>query len=213
MHSINPSLPLDAPGHPLELLPGFVLLRGLACSASLLPAIESIAHAAPFRRMIAPGGRPMSVAMTNSGSLGWTSDTRGYRYSALDPRSGAPWPAIPSIFLELADAAASTAGFGRFVPDACLVNRYEPGSRLGLHRDEDERDPAHPIVSVSLGASARFSIGGLHRRDPVQSLVLHDGDVLVWGGPSRMRYHAAGTPRTGTGAAAVRYNLTLRRAG
>lgn len=157
----------------------------------------------------------MSAAMTNCGDLGWTSDRTGYCYRSTDPLTENPWPAIPPAWLELAQRAAQAAGFASFVPDACLVNRYQPGSRLGLHRDEDERDFSHPVVSVSLGSPARFVLGGNRRSDPTTGLMLHAGDVLVWGGPDRLRYHGVGVPRreTGNPRPPERLNLTFRRAG
>lgn len=199
-----------------ELAPGVCLLRGhaLATADVLLRAIDDVIAAAPLRRMMTPGGLTMSVAMTNCGECGWVSDRAGYRYAPTDPLSGQPWPALPDCFLELASTAAMRAGFAGFVPDVCLVNEYRPGTKLSLHQDRDERDFTQPIVSVSLGASARFVLGGLKRRDPVRRLPLHHGDVLVWGGPSRLRYHGVLTlgddahPLLG----ARRINLTFRRA-
>lgn len=199
-----------------ELAPGVCLLRGhaLADADSLLRAIDDIIAAAPLRRMVTPGGLTMSVAMTNCGECGWVSDRAGYRYAPTDPLSGQPWPALPDAFALLASTAAATAGFAGFVPDVCLVNEYRPGTKLSLHQDRDERDFTQPIVSVSLGASARFVLGGLKRRDPVHRLPLHHGDVLVWGGPARLRYH--GVLALGDDAhpllGARRINLTFRRA-
>lgn len=198
------------------LAPGVCLLRGhaLATADILLRAIDDVMTAAPLRRMVTPGGLTMSVAMTNCGECGWVSDRAGYRYAPTDPLSGQPWPALPDCFLELASTAAMRAGFVGFVPDVCLVNEYRPGTKLSLHQDRDERDFTQPIVSVSLGASARFVLGGLKRRDPVRRLPLHHGDVLVWGGPARLRYHGVFTlgddahPLLG----ARRINLTFRRA-
>jgi alkylated DNA repair protein (DNA oxidative demethylase) len=165
--------------------------------------------------MVTPGGFVMSVAMTNCGALGWISDRGGYRYSPVDPSSGRPWPAMPQSFLELAAGAAERAGFPGFVPEACLVNRYAPGARLTLHQDRDERDFSAPIVSVSLGLPAVFLFGGERRADRPQRVALAHGDVVVWGGPSRLRFHGilpladGGHPLTGR----HRLNLTLRRAG
>lgn len=199
-----------------ELAPGVCLLRGhaLADAESLLRAIDDIIAAAPLRRMVTPGGLTMSVAMTNCGECGWVSDRAGYRYAPTDPLSGQPWPALPDAFALLASTAAATAGCAGFVPDVCLVNEYRPGTKLSLHQDRDERDFTQPIVSVSLGASARFVLGGLKRRDPVHRLPLHHGDVLVWGGPARLRYH--GVLALGDDAhpllGARRINLTFRRA-
>lgn len=195
---------------------GAVLLRGFAAARDtmLLAAIEGIASAAPFRRMITPGGFEMSVAMTSCGTAGWVTDRIGYRYARHDPDSGKPWPSLPAEFLELAEAAATEAGFPGFVPDACLVNRYEPGARLSLHQDRDEADYGHPIVSVSLGLPATFQFGGLKRNDPVKKVALRHGDVVVWGGASRLFHHGVLTLKDGehplTGHR--RFNLTMRRA-
>ncbi|TBR30626.1 MAG: DNA oxidative demethylase AlkB, partial [Reyranella sp.] len=156
----------------------------------------------------------MSVAMTNCGAAGWVTDRTGYRYQARDPQTGAPWPAMPPEFLELAAEAAAAAGFATVVPDACLINRYEPGAKLSLHQDKDEADFAHPIVSVSLGLPATFQFGGAKRGDPVRKITLEHGDVVVWGGPSRLFHHGVLTLKSGehplTGCR--RFNLTLRKA-
>lgn len=193
-----------------------VLLRRFADSGRVMPLIEIIARLSPFRHMQTPGGRAMSVAMTNCGALGWVSDTRGYRYTAVDPLTGAPWPPLPPAFAELAGVAAAAAGFAGFVPDACLINRYEAGTQLTAHQDRNERDLTQPIVSVSLGLPATFFIVLFDRRSgPTRSVVLGDGDVVVWGGPARLAFHgvrplkAGNHPLTGP----YRYNLTLRRAG
>ncbi len=206
----------DADGGKEALGPGATVLRGFARKRdhSLLAAIEEIAALAPFRRMVTPGGFEMSVAMTNCGAAGWVTDRTGYRYQAQDPQSGAPWPSMPPGFLALADQAASAAGFASFVPDACLINRYEPGTKLSLHQDKDEADYAHPIVSVSLGLPATFQFGGPKRGDPVRKVALEHGDVVVWGGPSRLFHHGVLTLKSGehplTGRR--RFNLTLRKA-
>jgi alkylated DNA repair protein (DNA oxidative demethylase) len=164
--------------------------------------------------MITPGGFRMSVAMTNCGPYGWVSDERGYRYAPLDPDSGRPWPALPSVVTELAQRAAALCGFDEFAPDACLVNRYEPAARLTLHQDKDERDFGQPIVSVSLGVPATFLFGGLKRKDRVARVVVEHGDVVVWGGPSRLRYHGVAPLKVAQHPFAdhARINLTLRRA-
>ncbi|MGF2531086.1 DNA oxidative demethylase AlkB [Ralstonia pseudosolanacearum] len=194
-----------------------VVLRGfaLAEAPALLAAIDDIARQAPFRHMVTPVGFEMSVALTNCGALGWTSDRRGYRYAARDPQTGQPWPPLPDCFLRLARDAAAAAGFPGFTPDACLINRYVPGARLSLHQDKDERDYGALIVSVSLGMPAVFLWGGHRRTDKTQRVPLFHGDVVVWGGPDRLRYHGvlplkeAAHPLLG----AQRINLTLRRAG
>lgn len=205
-----------AGGRGRRLGPGTVFFPGLALAAapSIVEAIGRIAAAAPFRHMQTPGGQAMSVAMTNCGPLGWVSDRAGYRYQATDPASGKPWPALPESFRQLAGEAAALAGFAGFAPDACLINRYLPGARMSLHQDRDERDLNQPIVSVSLGLPVVFQLAGGTRTGPRLNLPLAHGDVLVWGGPDRLRYHgvrplAAGEhPLTG----ACRYNLTFRRA-
>jgi alkylated DNA repair protein (DNA oxidative demethylase) len=193
------------------------VLRGFAQPYvnDLLPAIERLAQISPFRHMVTPGGLAMSVAMTNCGRLGWTTDRRGYRYTDVDPQTGRSWPAMPNAFLALARAAAAAAGFGGFEPDACLVNRYAPGTRLSLHQDKDERDFDAPIVSVSLGIAALFLFGGLERSDKALRIPLLHGDVAVWGGVDRLRHHGvmplkqARHPLLGE----QRINLTFRKAG
>ena len=199
-----------------ELAPGACVLRGLALAgeAELRRALDGIAQQAPFRHMITPGGFRMSVAMTNCGDCGWVASSSGYRYADSDPVTGAPWPAIPPVMLELARDAAEAAGFADFVPDACLVNRYEPGARLTLHQDKDERDFGQPIVSVSLGAPATFLFGGPKRKDRVNRVVVEHGDVVVFGGPSRLHYHGVAPLKASRHpfAGQARINLTLRRA-
>ncbi|HWK71636.1 MAG TPA: DNA oxidative demethylase AlkB [Burkholderiaceae bacterium] len=167
------------------------VLRGFALPYmdELLTAISDLERNAPFRHMVTPGGFSMSVALTNCGALGWTTDKRGYRYTEIDPDSGKPWPTMPPAFDRLAREAACAAGFPDFRPDACLVNRYRPGARLSLHQDKNERDYDAPIVSVSLGMSAVFLFGGHERGDKALKVPLHHGDVAVWGGEDRLRYH------------------------
>lgn len=198
------------------LAPGAWWLRGFALERmpALLAALGQVTTAAPFRHMQTPGGLRMSVAMSNCGALGWVSDRRGYRYEESDPLDGRPWPAMPGVFMELAVAAADVAGFPGFVPDACLVNRYLPGARLSLHQDRDERDFAAPIVSVSLGLPATFLFGGDTRRDRQQRVPLRHGDVVVWGGPSRMRHHGVLALKDGDHPllGEQRINLTFRKA-
>ncbi|WP_256099157.1 DNA oxidative demethylase AlkB [Variovorax sp. SG517] len=193
------------------VLPGFAL----PFVDELLSAIRAVEAQAPFRHLVTPGGFTMSVALTNCGALGWTSDRRGYRYSATDPDSGRPWPAMPEALSRLAREAASAAGFDGFAPDACLINRYAPGARLSLHQDKDERDYGAPIVSVSLGMPAVFLFGGHARADKAARVPLAHGDVVVWGGEDRLRYHGVlplkDEPHPLLGA--VRINLTFRKAG
>lgn len=171
--------------------PGAMMLRGFALpeERELLSALQKVTAQSPFRHMITPGGFRMSVAMTNCGSLGWVTDRTGYRYQAIDPESGLPWPPMPKSFLRLATSAAAQAGFTEYIPDVCLINRYEPGAKLSLHQDKDERDFDQPIVSVSLGMPAIFLWGGLRRADKTQRIELRHGDVVVWGGAARLRYH------------------------
>ncbi len=199
------------------LAEGAVLLRGFCAdeSAQLLGDLDRIAAEAPFRHMTTPGGYRMSVAMTNCGPLGWVSDGSGYRYSAIDPLSGAPWPAMPERFVRLASGASAAAGFDGFAPDACLVNRYEPGAKLSLHQDKDEKDFRAPIVSVSLGLPATFLFGGKKRSDPVRRLGVAHGDVVVWGGPARLTYHGVSPLKDGEHSLTGRFriNLTFRKAG
>lgn len=197
-----------------ELAPGVVWLRGWVDTTPLLLAIAAIAESAPFRHMVTRGGKSMSAALTNTGPLGWYSDRSGYRYTETDPESGRPWPGMPDAFAELARSTAAEAGFGGFEPDACLINRYGIGARMGAHRDYDEHDLGQPIVSVSIGLPATYRLGGLERGGPSLPVDLRDGDIVVLGGPGRLRYHSVSPirpgehPRTGH----YRYNLTFRRA-
>jgi len=196
--------------------PGALLLRGFALTreAELLAAIEAVAAAAPFRKMVTPGGYTMSVAMTTCGEVGWVTDRKGYRYSPTDPLTDRPWPAMPDVFRSLAAESAAEAGYPGFHPDSCLINRYEPGTKLSLHQDQDERDFSQPIVSVSLGLPATFLFGGPKRGDPTSKYPLHHGDVAVWGGPSRLFFHGVATLKDGEHPklGRKRINLTFRRA-
>lgn len=200
----------------LDLEPGAVLLRAFAIAEApiLVAAIDHVARAAPWRHMTTVRGWRMSVAMTNCGEAGWLSDSSGYRYDAIDPQTNRLWPALPDAFVDLAGRAARAAGFTQFVPDACLINRYEPGARLSLHQDRNERDFDEPIVSVSLGAPATFLWGGRTRAERPRRLLLEHGDVVVWGGPARLNFHGVDELQTHahelTGN--VRFNLTFRRA-
>jgi alkylated DNA repair protein (DNA oxidative demethylase) len=196
---------------------GAALLRQFAVlfETALLTALREVTAGAPFRHMITPGGYRMSVAMSNCGPLGWVSDKTGYRYDGIDPVSGLQWPPMPESFMRLATAAATEAGFPGFAPDACLINRYEPGAKLSLHQDKDEQDFDQPIVSVSLGIPAVFLFGGLKRADKTIRIPVIHGDVVVWGGPARLRYHGvmplkeSDHPLLGP----QRINLTFRKAG
>ena len=200
-----------------SLGPGAFVLRGFALpnETALLEALHEVATKAPFRHMITPGGFRMSVAMTNCGPLGWITDRMGYRYDAIDPDSGRPWPSMPGCFINLAKSAAGEAGFPDFLPDACLVNRYEVGAKLSLHQDKDEQDFSAPIVFVSLGIPAVFVFGGLNRSDKTKRVPVTHGDVIVWGGPSRLRYHGV-LPLKECNHHLLdqhRVNLTFRKAG
>lgn len=215
---MTPDLFSDQPMEPIreELAEGAVVLRGfaLANDHALLQAIGEVTASAPFRHMRTPGGHAMSAAMSACGELGWVTDEQGYRYQAEDPESGRPWPAMPPVFRNLAAGAAESAGFTGFEPDACLINRYQRGAKMGLHQDRDEQDVSQPIVSVSLGLPMVFQFGGRKRSDRPLRVPLAHGDVVVWGGPSRLNYHGVLTLKAGhhplTGG--YRYNLTFRRA-
>ena len=199
-----------------KLGPGALLLRGRASPVEkpILAALDKILEQAPFRRMTTPGGFEMSVAMTNCGAAGWVTDRRGYRYDPRDPVSGQPWPAMPAVLRRLAKEVAAEAGFEGFLPDACLINRYEPGTRLSLHQDRDEKDHGHPVVSVSLGLPAVFQFGGASRSDKTLRVPLIHGDIVVWGGPSRLFYHGVAALKEGEHPllGRRRINLTLRKA-
>ena len=211
-----------APGHVADaasepLGPGAALLRAFAASqaGALFTALQEIAGRSPFRHMTTPGGYCMSVAMTNCGECGWVTDETGYRYDAVDPSTSARWPAMPLVFCEVATKAAAAAGFGGFAPDACLISRYEPGARLSLHQDKDEIDLESPIVSISLGLPAVFLFGGQRRSERPSRVPLAHGDVVVWGGPARLRYHGVMPLREGRHPllGTSRVNLSLRKAG
>ena len=198
-----------------EMAEGAVLLRGFIgeSEAGLIATLRDIVAAAPFRHMVTPGGYPMSVAMTNCGIAGWVTDRTGYRYSPDDPETGRPWPAMPSILRELADRAAERAGFAKFAPDVCLINRYVPGAKMSLHQDKDELDFGAPIVSVSLGLPAIFMFGGLKRSDKPRRFRLEHGDIAVWGGPSRLFFHGVAPLADGDHPVLgpQRLNLTFRK--
>ncbi|CAI9005116.1 DNA oxidative demethylase [Pseudomonas serbica] len=192
------------------------VLRGftLPWLERVLPALDAVLAAAPFRQMVTPGGFTMSVALSSCGTWGWTTDRSGYRYTRDDPQTGLPWPSMPEVFFQLAQAAALAAGFADFMPDSCLINRYVPGAKMSLHQDKDEKSYAAPIVSVSLGLPAMFLFGGFARSDKSQRVPLLHGDVVVWGGVDRLRYHgvlpikAGQHPRLGE----QRINFTFRTA-
>jgi len=197
-----------------NLAEGAVLLRGLALdrAVDLFRAVTEVAQAAPFRRMVTPGGFTMSVAMTNCGQAGWVTDRTGYRYDPCDPETGRPWPSMPYVFADLARIAAEAAGYPDFRPESCLINRYEPGARMSLHQDRNERDFTQPIVSVSLGLQAVFLFGGLKRADRPLRVPLEHGDVVIWGGPARLRFHGVAPLADGDHPllGRQRINLTFR---
>ncbi|WP_346426160.1 DNA oxidative demethylase AlkB [Asaia bogorensis] len=205
----------SAARQPVLLAPGALFLPGAAqaMQARLMQQLHEIMAQAPLRRLETPGGRRFSVEMTNCGVLGWHSDRAGYRYESRDPLSGTAWPRIPDNWLELARVMAEQAGHPGFVPQTCLINCYAPGARMGLHQDCDETALESPIVSVSLGVAAQFLFGGLERTTPTRKLSLLSGDVVVWGGPSRLAYHGIAPLKPGhhelTGDR--RWNLTFRR--
>ena len=201
----------------ISLGAGAFLMRGfaVACDARLVSDLRRVLEEAPCRHMVTPGGFRMTVAMSNCGALGWVSDEAGYRYDGVDPGSARRWPPLPASFLELAQRAADRAGYCDFVADACLISRYEPGARLTLHQDRDERELDWPIVSVSLGLPAVFLLGGTKRSVKAARIPVAHGDVVIWGGPSRLRYHGVLSLADGSHPLTGRYrfNLSLRRAG
>jgi DNA oxidative demethylase len=178
---------------------------------AVLAAIRGVLGRAPlFTPRMPRSGRPLSVTMSNCGPLGWISDERGYRYQALHPETGEPWPAIPDPLLRLWDEVACYPN----APEACLINYYGPNAKMGLHQDRDEADFSAPVVSVSLGDSCLFRVGGGKRRDPTRSFRLNSGDVLVLGGDARLAFHGVDRiyPETSTLLAeGGRINLTMRR--
>lgn len=202
---------LDGPD---EIAPGIWLLPAYTSAAALLPDILAVAAQAPFRHMMTPGGHPTAAAMTNCGAVGWTADADGYRYRENDPQTGRAWPPIPPAWQVLARAAAAVAGCDDYAPDVCLVNRYAPGAGMGRHRDDSERDFRWPIVSVSLGLPAQFAWWGAQPAGAARSVLLQDGDVLVWGGTARLGWHAVRPLAAGVHplCGAFRYNLTFRTA-
>lgn len=202
---------------PDVIAPGAVLLRGFALDVAdaLVRAAEQVMASAPLRHPVTPGGRSMSVGMTNCGEWGWVSDRCGYRYSRTDPLTGQRWPPMPGFFADLAARAAAAAGFMNFRPDACLINHYAPGARLSLHQDRDEGELSAPIVSVSLGLPAIFLFGSERRAERPARYRLAHGDVAVWGAASRLAYHGIAPLADGDhrGLGRRRINLTFRCAG
>lgn len=213
--SIQPSIfaghDIQATAH-TDLPEGVALIHHAFDSAAMLAAINVIVAAAPFRHMETPGGKRMSVAMSNCGSVGWVSTRAGYAYSRIDPETKQAWPAMPALLRETATELAHQAGYPYFVPDACLINRYEAGAQMGLHQDRDEKDFAQPIVSLSIGLPAKFIIGGLKRGDTTRSIELNDGDAIIFGGAARMIFHGVRALKAGHHAPTnnARINLTFR---
>ena len=207
---------LDTRAAQQTIAEGAILLGGFArpFEHDLIPALRAVIEQAPFRHMQTPGGHQMSVAMTNCGDVGWVTDRSGYRYDGIDPDTSRAWPAMPPVLLTLAQQAAARAGFSGFAPDACLINRYQVGARMSLHQDRDERDFDQPIVSVSLGLAAIFLFGGPKRSDKPRRFRLRHGDVVVWGGPARLKHHGVLPLKDGCHEilGAMRLNLTFRRA-
>lgn len=191
-------------------LPGFAL----PVMDSLWQCLQAHFQHHPPRQMMTPFGHLMSVHTSSMGEWGWVSSEHGYDYSRVSPHNQQPWTPLPSVILQLAQAAANAAGYAGFVPDSCLVNVYQPGSKMGLHQDKDEQDFSQPIVSVSLGVPATFLFGGAKRSDKPVKFPLSHGDVVVWGGPSRRFYHGVAVikPQQHPLTGATRINLTLRKA-
>ena len=194
-----------------------LVLRGFALPriAEILDALDRVLGQAPLRQMQTPGGFTMSARLSSCGDLGWTTDWEGYRYSPVDPLSARPWPPMPEVFLALAHTAAATAGFADFIPDACLINAYAPGAKMSLHQDKNERSYTAPIVSISLGLPAIFQFGGFERSAPAQRISLFHGDIMVWGGVDRLRFHGVMPIKPGQHdlLGEQRINITLRQAG
>lgn len=200
---------------PVRLGEGAFIFPGMALphAEALLDAARAIARKAPFRHLMTPGGHRMSVAMTACGDWGWNSDRKGYRYTRTQSETGEAWPPIPGSFERLVRQATMAAGFSEAPLQSGLINLYRPGTRLSLHQDRDEEATDVPIVSVSLGVAATFLWGGLTRKDPVRRFRLSHGDVVVWGGPSRLVFHGVAPLARSTHPATgeCRVNLTFRR--
>lgn len=208
---------LQQPGGREQIGEESYVLRGYALHwiERLLPELRRVLAQSPFRQMVTPGGFTMSAALSSCGELGWTTDSSGYRYSRFDPRSQQPWPTMPDALRELAVLAAQEAGFIDFAPDACLINRYVPGAKMSLHQDKNERRYSAPVVSVSLGLPAIFLFGGHERSHRTQKISLFHGDVVVWGGVDRLRFHGVMPIKEGVHPimGSQRINLTFRTAG
>jgi DNA oxidative demethylase len=197
-----------AVGSGLRIVPGYL---DRPAQEELLAALREVMRAAPLYVPTMPkSGRPLSVRMTNCGPLGWMTDAGGYRYQGHHPETGAPWPPIPDLLL----SAWRDLSFYPHAPQACLVNFYGPGARMGLHQDRDEADMAAPVLSLSLGDTCLFRIGGTRRDDPTRTLRLASGDAVVLGGDARLAFHGVDRIISGTSTLldeGGRINLTLRR--
>lgn len=206
----------DQPAEAMPLAPGAFWLPGFALPnmAALWSRLQHHLSIYPVQQMMTPMGHLMSVNTSSMGAWGWVSDPQGYGYSAHNPATQQPWPAIPAVILQLAADAAEKAGYLKFVPDSCLINIYVPGCKMGLHQDKDEKDFSQPIVSVSIGLPATFLFGGAQRGDKAVRIPLQHGDVVVWGGESRRYYHGVATIRPNQHPLTDnrRINLTLRKA-
>ena len=198
-----------------DLFPGAVVLRrfALAKDMALLAALDDVLAVSPFRESFTPAGQKMSVRITGCGEYGAGGEADNYVFRRVDPLTKKPWPAMPPVIREIGIAAATEAGFPAFQPNACHVNQYAPGAKLGMHQDRGEEDLVSPIVSISLGLSCVFKMGGFERSGKSLIVPLAHGDVVVWGGPSRMRFHgvlpvkADFHPLTGE----YRINMTIRK--
>lgn len=199
----------------VDKVPGMYYLPVFFEPLKIVPLLERVLAQSPLRHMETSRGFKLSAAMSNCGVLGWVSDRKGYRYEAIDPLTGNAWPKMPVEFSGLAIQAAKTAGYENFSPDVCLINCYKPGAGMSSHRDSDEADFEHPIVSLSLGLPARFFVQGRERKGPSVPLDLASGDVVVWGGESRLFYHGIRPLKAGDAPVFEnqRFNLTFRKAG
>jgi alkylated DNA repair protein (DNA oxidative demethylase) len=200
----------------IQIADGAYCLRGfvLPVANDICAMLTQHFKAFPPQQMMTPMGYPMSVKTTSFGKFGWVGTPQGYGYSEVDLVTKKAWPPMPAVFFQLATDAAKEGGYSDFVPDTCLVNLYAIGTKMGLHRDQDELDFSQPIVSVSLGISATFLFGGAKRSDKTTKIPLTHGDVVVWGGKSRLHYHAIMPlkPNTHELLGACRINLTFRKA-
>jgi len=194
---------------------GLFQIKGLTSLTEMLPHIEQVAVQSPFRHMMTPMGHATKVAMTNCGQQGWIASEQGYGYRSIDPLTGQPWPTMPEAFYELQQQACRKVDIQHYVPDTCLINRYEIGMSMGRHQDKDEANFDEPIVSVSLGLNAIFQVVGATRSGTGRKFLLEDGDVFILSGPSRLFYHGVSTIKADPLQPSLtrRYNLTFRRAG